>query len=271
MTVFVLVHSPFVGPLTWYATARALEQKGHVAVVPTLGRVEPPGLPQYANVIADATQSLRAHAPLVLVAHSAAGLVIPAARAALQDHRIQSYIFVDAAIPREGVSLVDLIPASLGIGIEQIRAQATAGLLPPWGTGWPEETWRRLIPDASLRAQFIAESGPTPLALYEERVSWPPVAWPDAPCKYSEILRALRRCRARRQTVWVGNARDRQRSSAHACATDRGGRMSDRLGVTGDGRIMTLANVARGRRERDHPAGEERVSGSRLRKRPPEQ
>lgn len=69
------------------------------------------------------------------------------------------------------------------MGMEEVRAQATAGLLPPWGTGWPEDVWRRLIPDATLRTQFTEELRPTPLGLCEERVSWPET-WPDAPCRY---------------------------------------------------------------------------------------
>jgi hypothetical protein len=67
--------------------------------------------------------------------------------------------------------------------VKEIRAQATAGLLPPWGTGWPEDVWRRLIPDAALRAQFADELRPTPFGLYEEPVSWSET-WPDAPCRY---------------------------------------------------------------------------------------
>lgn len=119
----------------------------------------------------------------MLVAHSAAGLLLPAVRVALRDCEIRSYIFVDAIIPRRGASLGDLIPARVGIGMKEIRAQATAGLLPPWGTGWPENIWRRLIPDGALRDQFAEELRPTPAALYEEPVAWSG-AWPDAPCRY---------------------------------------------------------------------------------------
>ncbi len=183
MAVFVLIHSPFVGALTWQPTARVLEQKGHSRMVPAFTGIRPPYWPHYANVIAEAIQTVPTNEPVVLVAHSAAGLVIPAARAALHDYKIRSYIFADAVIPRKGASLGDLIPASVGIGMKEIRAQATAGLLPPWGTGWPEDVWRRLIPDAALRAQFADELRPTPLALYEEPVSWAS-AWPDAPCRY---------------------------------------------------------------------------------------
>src|SRR5437867_13238404 len=112
MAVFALIHSPFVGPLTWRPTARALEQKGHMTVVPALGRIEPPYWPQYANLIAEAIREHRTHEPLVLVAHSAAGLVMPGVRTTLHDHGIRSYIFVDAVIPHQCASLGDLIPAS---------------------------------------------------------------------------------------------------------------------------------------------------------------
>jgi hypothetical protein len=183
MTVFVVVHSPLVGALTWRPAARALEQKGHIAIVPALGSINPPHWARHANTIAGAIRAHGPGEPVVLVAHSAAGFVMPAASAALRDHGIRSYIFVDAVLPREGASLGDLIPASAGIGMKDVRAQATAGLLPAWGTGWSEDVWQRLIPDATLRAQFIQELRPAPLALYEERVPWPAV-WPDAPCRY---------------------------------------------------------------------------------------
>ena len=52
---------------------------------------------------------------------------MPATRVALRDYDIRSYVFADAAFPRKGASLGDLIPASVGIGLNGIRAQAMAG------------------------------------------------------------------------------------------------------------------------------------------------
>ena len=184
MTVFVLVHSPFVGPLTWYATARALEQKGHVTVVPTLGRSNPRTGHRYrerdrrCDPVAPSSRPVRARrsqrgGPCRSSGESSA--------AGSPDSELH---LCGCGHPPRRRQPRRLDPGEPWDRDRTDPAQATAGLLPPWGTGWPEETWRRLIPDASLRAQFIAESGPTPLALYEERVSWPAVAWPDAPCKY---------------------------------------------------------------------------------------
>ncbi len=59
-------------------------------------------------------------------------------------------------------------------------------MLPPWGTGWPDELWRQLIPDLALRERFVQELRPAPLALYEERA--PVVAgWADAACSYLRV------------------------------------------------------------------------------------
>lgn len=185
MAAFVLIHSPFVGPLTWERTARRLAERGHVAVTPALNAGEPrsPNWPYYAGRVANAVREVAHDAPLVLVAHSAAGLLVPAGCAALEGRPILSCVFVDAALPREGASLVELIPAGVGITMDQLRAQAQDGLLPPWGTGWPDDLWRQLIPDDELRKRFIDELRPAPLAVYEEHP--PTVAgWPGMACGY---------------------------------------------------------------------------------------
>jgi alpha/beta hydrolase family protein len=187
---FVLIHSPFVGPLSWQPTARALEARGQIAAAPSLAAsaARAPYWSRFADVVATAARELPEQAPLVLVGHSAAGLVLPAAgvaiRAAGPERAVRAYVFVDATLPRGSASLGELIPPEVGIGLEELRALAGgSGLLPPWGTDWPEDLWTQLIPDAALRARFAAELRPAPLALFEER---PPAVpgWPDAPCAY---------------------------------------------------------------------------------------
>jgi alpha/beta hydrolase family protein len=185
MAAFVLIHSPFVGPLTWQPTARVLADRGHIVVMPALnvGDPRPPYWSHYASSVVATARTVPARHPLVLVAHSAAGLLIPAVGAATPERAIRRDVFVDATLPRGYASLADLIPAGLGITMEQLRAQAQDEFLPPWGTGWPDELWRQLIPDVSLRERFVQELRPAPLALYEEH---PPVVdgWPDALCGY---------------------------------------------------------------------------------------
>jgi hypothetical protein len=185
MAALVLIHSPFVGQLTWQPTARKLVDRGHIVVTPVLN-VGDPGPPywfHYANCVAAAVRGVPEPEPLVLVAHSAAGLLVPASRAAMANRTVRGYVFVDATLPRDGASLVELIPRGVGITMDRLQAQAEGGLLPPWGTGWPDEFWRQLIPDLALRERFVQELRPAPLALYGER---PPLVagWPDAPCSY---------------------------------------------------------------------------------------
>jgi hypothetical protein len=48
---------------------------------------------------------------------------------------------------------------------------------------WAEDSLRPLIPNDTMRKQFVSELRPMPLAVYEEPI---PVfsGWPDAPCGY---------------------------------------------------------------------------------------
>src|SRR5690348_6220402 len=80
MSTFVLIHSPLVSPFTWRSTAAALAARGHTARVPDL-RDTPGAGPywqQHAASAAAALADLPADRPLILVAHSGAGALLPA-------------------------------------------------------------------------------------------------------------------------------------------------------------------------------------------------
>lgn len=75
-TVFVLVHSPLVGPLTWLRVAAMLRSLGQVTVTPTLHDDPASSVPswqQHADSVAQVLTPLPAARPLVLVGHSGAG------------------------------------------------------------------------------------------------------------------------------------------------------------------------------------------------------
>ncbi len=163
--MFVLIQSPLVGPFTWRPVARALEARGERTVVPELGRATPPFWTRYAERIAHAVDVVEPRDALVLVAHSAAGLLLPAVRAAIPDHSVERYLLVDASLPRSGARLVDTIPASAGVTPELLREQATHGMLPAWGQDWPDALWEQLVPDPESRSRFRRELEPVPLAL----------------------------------------------------------------------------------------------------------
>ena len=77
--VFVLIHSPLLGPRTWAPVARELGIRGHRAIVPSLLGLAHAPWPQWRHV----PESVRAAAanvsdPIVLVGHSGAGPLLPA-------------------------------------------------------------------------------------------------------------------------------------------------------------------------------------------------
>jgi hypothetical protein len=85
MLTFALIHSPLVSPFTWQATAAALQARGHAALVPNVA--DTPGAGAYwRQHSASAAQGLAAAprtGPLVLVAHSGAGALLPSIGQAL--------------------------------------------------------------------------------------------------------------------------------------------------------------------------------------------
>src|SRR6266702_4292340 len=97
--VFVLVHSPLVGPGTWSPVARELARRGHRAIVPSL--LAPAGAPprdwrQSVDAVCEAVRALSA--PIVLVGHSGGGLLLPAIADAVASP-VSQLIFVDSSAP----------------------------------------------------------------------------------------------------------------------------------------------------------------------------
>lgn len=179
MVAFVLVHSPLVGPFTWALVAEELERKQTRAIVPFLTSElakDTPYWKQHAGTVAQAIQALPPDESVILVAHSGAGALLPAIRQA-SNRPIAAYIFVDAGIPKDGKSRLDLFFDAEAA--EQFRRSAINGLLPTW----TDSDLAEVIPNDHTRAQFVAELHPLPLAVYEEPI---PVfeGWPDAPCSF---------------------------------------------------------------------------------------
>ncbi len=201
---FALVHSPLVGPLTWQPVAHRLQLRGIASIVPVLGSegVDPPFWFHHADVIAASLQAVPVDSPLVLVAHSGAGPLLPAARTRIR-HPVAGYIFVDAGVPGpDGATRFDLFGSREAVELWRTRAQD--GSLPIWTelVGVADAHLQMLIPDPVLRRQFVKELRPVPLAVYEEPL---PVfsGWPDAPCGYVRFSSAYEADEAKaRQAGW---------------------------------------------------------------------
>lgn len=162
-----------------------LEARSAAAVVPSLTAEPLRGCLRWqAHVDAVVAAGQKAEPPLVLVAHSGAGVLLPAAGARLPD--VAGYLFVDATLPRRrGARLGALHPALRN----RLEGMASDGMLPRWSEWWGPGALDVLIPDEDIRARFEAELRPVPIALFEEVVPVP-VRWPDAPCGYLRLSAA---------------------------------------------------------------------------------
>lgn len=179
--VFVLVHSPSVGPGTWAPVAGRLRAHGATVVVPSLAGVGAGGPPFWPRVVAAVGASiaaLPADRSAVLVAHSNAGLFVPVIVAEAA-RPVVGCLFVDATLPaRQGPTPV-VPPEALGF----LRALAVDGLLPPWTTWFDEAEVAPMFPDAQVRAAMEAEQPRLPLSYYEQQIPVP-TGWDAAPCGY---------------------------------------------------------------------------------------
>ncbi len=179
--VFVLVHSPSVGPRTWQPVAEVLRGVGWDAIVPSLRHIAegaPPFWPHVADAVAQAVVGLDEGRPVILALHSNAGIFAPVITTGL-GRAVAGCMFVDASLPaRSGETPVappELLPF--------LRSKSSDGVLPPWTYWWDESDVAPMFPDEATRQAVTAEQPRLPLAYYEERVPVPPGS-DDRPCAY---------------------------------------------------------------------------------------
>lgn len=200
--VYVLIHSPLVGGLTWTLVANQLRQLGHSAVVPILSdstASREPFWKQHAESVAQALIHITRTQRLVLVAHSGAGPLLPAIRQAIINP-IHAYVFVDAGIPRDGASRLDLMKSEGPEWAQQFEEKLKRGEEFPT---WSSDDLREIIPDENLRKQLVAETHPRGLDFFTEPI---PVfdGWPDAPCVYIQFSAPYERPAVQaRQSGWA--------------------------------------------------------------------
>jgi hypothetical protein len=188
--MFILVHSPLVGPSTWQPVADELQRHGHAVQVPVLSEASPnevnlPYWQQHALAVSPPAR------PPLLVGHSGAGLLLPAIRQALGQPPA-GYIFVDSDLPRDAQSRLDGWRAGDANAAASIEAELRAGKKLP---RWADEDLAPIVPDAEMRQQLLEELRPQPLAYWVEPI---PVfaGWPDASCGYSHFSPAYDRAAA---------------------------------------------------------------------------
>ncbi|HJR78606.1 MAG TPA: alpha/beta fold hydrolase, partial [Anaerolineales bacterium] len=154
---------------------------------------------QHAESAAQALQHIPKNIALTLVAHSGAGPLLPAIRQSLPNP-LHAYVFVDAGIPRDGATRLDLMKSEDPEWAEQFEKElARGGRFPTWSF----DDLQEVIPDEPLREQIVAEIRPRGLSFFTEPV---PVfdGWPDAPCVYIQFSAVYDRPAAQaRETGWT--------------------------------------------------------------------
>lgn len=169
MATFVLVHGSFGGGWVWQKVTPLLRAAGHDIYTPRLT-----GLSDRSHLL-DCGVDLTTHitdvvgllsyegiSDVVLVGHSYAGMVITGV-AAKAPERLKRLVYLDAYVPEDGQSEVDLWPAAWQDALQPDEA-AGSGLrepLPPATLG---------ITDPEMADWMEARMTPHPLATYTEPV-----------------------------------------------------------------------------------------------------
>lgn len=179
---YALIHSPLVGPFTWELVHRALTKQGLKAIAPTL--LDDPNSPlpywqQHVESVACEFAQLPENESIVLVVHSGAGPLLPAIRHELP-HSVCAYVFVDAGIPHDGLSRIDMMKLGDKDWAEQLHETLQKGEQFPT---WTADDLQEIIPDDDARRKLVAEIHPRSLSFFTEPI---PVyeGWPDTPCVY---------------------------------------------------------------------------------------
>lgn len=154
---------------------------------------------QHAESVRQAFARLSNDLPVTLVAHSGAGPLLPAISQSIPNP-VLAYVFIDAGIPRDGASRLDLMQLEDPVWAAEFRQELERDVQFPT---WSFEELEEILPDESLRRRLVAELRPRKLDFFTEPI---PVfaGWPDAPCVYIQFSSAYDRPAARaRQAGWI--------------------------------------------------------------------
>jgi hypothetical protein len=180
--VYVLLHSPLVGGLTWTLVADQIQQWGQNVIIPTLQDAPDSNKPfwkQHAESVVQVLSHIPDNESVSLVAHSGAGPLLPIIGQSIANP-IKAYVFVDAGLPRASATRLDLMKLEDLEWAQQFEEKLKRGGRFP---DWSEQDLREIVPDEYLRNQLVAEIHPRGLDFFTEPIPVFP-EWPDAPCIY---------------------------------------------------------------------------------------
>jgi hypothetical protein len=194
----VLVPSPLVGPYSWSLVQGELADRGWETLVSVdlrdpLGRQ--PGWQRTVGGVQATVHDVPEGEPIVLVGHSNAGPLLPAAAAALR-LAISAYLFDDSRLSHPGTSRLDAIASEDAASAAELRAGLEAGVRFP---AWTDDDLRQIVPDPDRRRSLLEELRPRGREYWTEEL--PGISgWPNAPCAYLQFSSAYQSAaeRARR-------------------------------------------------------------------------
>jgi pimeloyl-ACP methyl ester carboxylesterase len=140
MATFVLVHGAWQSTGTWDLLSPLLHERGHAVITPVLSGLGTDQSRLSADItlrqhIADVALELsKSTQPVILVGHSYAGMIISGA-AETNPAKVRQLIFMDAFIPEDGQSVMDLLPPEIGAHFRNVARDLGEGWRLPGGEG----------------------------------------------------------------------------------------------------------------------------------------
>jgi pimeloyl-ACP methyl ester carboxylesterase len=140
MSTFVLVHGAWQSTGTWDLLAPLLKEQGHTVITPVLRGLGTDQSRLSANItlqqhIEDVSLELsKSASPVILVGHSYAGMIISGV-VETNPAQVRKLVFLDAFIPDNGQSVLDLLPPEIGSYFRNVAHEHGGGWRLPAGEG----------------------------------------------------------------------------------------------------------------------------------------
>ncbi len=140
MSTFVLVHGAWQSTGTWDLLVPLLEKHGHRVITPVLSGLGTdqsclsPNITLTQHVEDVSVETSKSPDPVILVGHSYAGMIISGV-VETNPVQVQRLFFLDAFIPEDGQSVLDLLPPEIGTHFRQVAQEQGNGWRLPGGEG----------------------------------------------------------------------------------------------------------------------------------------
>jgi pimeloyl-ACP methyl ester carboxylesterase len=138
MSTFVLVHGAWQSTGTWDLLAPILKNHGHSVIAPVLSGLGTdqdrlsPEITLHKHIEDVLLELSRFTDQVILVGHSYAGMIISGVVEA-NPNQVQKLVFLDAFIPENGQSALDLLPPEIGAYFRDVAREQGDGWRLPGG------------------------------------------------------------------------------------------------------------------------------------------